>query len=320
MFLKAINEDEINNHGYVYSIIYENYLKLLNDKTELNPNNQISNLIMAIAMNRLLSMKFNKFAFKNNEKEIAKYFTDAKLFEITDKKIKNMDLDYEYLEINKNTINVSTKYIDSDIVLENQFDYSRLNYFIDLINDSIIDECNMEYYDFYKNQYLYLTFLYFDSIKYEGFTYKQVKVLDEYLDRLRIGIENNYLDAFIQNAKNRYYNLNPYGILCPIKEIGELDNYIDELNAHIFDKEHESLALEIISQIRKFQKELQRDDIPSYKRKDLLEDSDYLNLKEFFINLKEGKIDDEIIIKERKLENLLSDIENLISEIKRKRD
>ena len=318
MFLKAINEYESDNLGYVNSIIQENFLKLLNDKIELDKNNAISNLIMSIEMNRLLCDKFTRFTFKNNEKEISKYFESAKLYTITDKRIKDLDINEDYLEVKKNTL--SLKDNSFDIVLEKEFSLQRLNYFIDLINDVLIDGVSVENYDYYKSQYLYLTLLYFDSINYDKFTGKEVKVLDDYLDRMREGIENNYLEAFILNAKNRYYNLNPYSILCPIKEIKEIEMFIDELNTHIFDDENEKIAVSLMQEMRKFIVELKRDDIPQYKRNDLLSDSDYLSIKEFFMDLKEGKIDDSDILKERKLENLLSDVKSLIDEIKRKRD
>ena len=319
MFLKAINENEIEDKDYVLSIVKENFYKLMEDSIELNPENKIGNLIMSICLNRLLVEKFKKFAFKNNQKEIEKYFPDASLYSITDKRMKNAS-DSDFLTIKKITGTISTKFEKRDVVLEDQFSFSRLNYFIDHINDCLIDEIDLEQYDFYKSQYLYLTFLYFDSIHFDRFTKKDIDALDTYLDKMREGIEECYFDAFLENAKNRYYYLNPYGVLCPIKEIDELNEFIDELNAHKFDDETEKKAQEVIIAIRKFIVELKREDIPSKDRGDLLLDSDYQSLKDFFIDVRDGRIDDEMIIEEKKLENILSDVKKLIDEIRRKRD
>ena len=38
------------------------------------------------------------------------------------------------------------------------------------------------------------------------------------------------------------------------------------------------------------------------------------------MDVRDGRIDDEMIIEEKKLENILSDIKKLIDEIRRKRD
>lgn len=319
MFLKAINENEFNNKEYVLSIVKENLEKLLEDNIELNKDNAIGNLIMSISLNRMLVEKFNKLAFRGNQKEIERYLEDSSFYTLTDKKVKNID-ECEYLSIKKNTISISTKYEKRDIVMEDEFNISRLNYFIDHINDCLIDEIDLDKYDFYKSEYIYLTFLYFDMVKFEKISRKEVDLLDNYLDKMRMGIEECYFDAFIYNAKNRYYNLNPYGILCPIKEISLLEQYIDELNAHNFDAEVEETSKEVIKDLRKFIVELKRADIPEEKRRELLLDSDFLSLSEFFNDMRDGKIDDNEIKKNKKLLNIKEDVCNLIEEIRRKRD
>ena len=194
-----------------------------------------------------------------------------------------------------------------------------MNYFIDHINDCLIDGIDLNKYDFYKSQYIYLTFLYFDSIHYEKIEKNEVLAIDSYLDNMRDGIDNNYFLAFVTNAKNRYYNLNPYGILCPINEIMELYEFIDVLNAHSFD-EKLSLVIEVISAIKKLINEIKRDDIPHKDRLDILEDSDYKSIRDFFLSIKDGRIDDTTIIKEKRLENILTDILNLTKELQGKRD
>ncbi len=319
MFLKAINELEINNKDYVLSIAKENLGKLLVDNMELNKDNSIGNLIMSISLNRLLVNKFSRLTFRNNQKEIERYLEDSSFYTLTDKKVKNLD-SCNYLDIKKNTISINTKYEKRDIVMEDEFSISRLNYFIDHINDVLIDEIDLDKYDFYKSQYIYLTFLYFDMVGYDKISKKEIDLLDDYLDKMREGIEDDYFDAFIYNAKNRYYNLNPYGILCPIKEVLKIEQYIDELNAHNFDKEVEEVSKEVIKDLRRFIVELKKDDIPEEKRRDLLSDSDFLSLSAFFDDMREGKIDDVQIVKDKKLWNIKEDVCNLIDEIRRKRD
>ena len=61
---------------------------------------------------------------------------------------------------------------------------------------------------------------------------------------------------------------------------------------------------------------------PCSQSKNTLNDFLYLKVraKDFFIDVRDGRIDDEMIIEEKKLENILSDIKKLIDEIRRKRD
>ena len=108
MYLKAIDENNIDDKEYVLATVRDNFLKLLNDGIKLNKDNSIGNLIMSICLNRLVVARFKKLAFKNNQKEIERYFTDASLYRIKDKK--NDDTNSCYLIHNKNNIELPLKY------------------------------------------------------------------------------------------------------------------------------------------------------------------------------------------------------------------
>ena len=323
MFLKAINENEIKNSEYIQCIILENLDKLMDDKYKPNKDNMISNSIMSILLNRILSNIFPRASkFKNNfNTSISKYLDNGELYQITIHKKSDFDestiADKKYLKITKNVIKSNIKNEATDILIEEKFSYERLNYFIDKLNDIFIDGLDSKNLDYYKACFVYLSLMWFKQVQFSYLSADLEKKLDNYLDLLREGIEENRIEIFLTNAKNNYYHLNPYGFLLPIDKISHLIDNMEYLKFLQLDDETSKELKELSSILSHFVQRITEQNIPNYKRMEILEDSDFNSVFAFFEDLKNNNIDVTKLRRNKKIENLIADANRMLDGLRR---
>ena len=321
MYLKAINLEFTSNKDYIRNVLNENFNKILTD--DRKPESSISNIIMGIVLNRIILEVYPKSEYKNNLSEISKVLVDGKFNEIIISKKDKFDeksiKDNSYLKYNKQSLTRKSGDLNKDIVIDDKFSYDRINHYIEALNTVLIDKENENKYDYYKSYFIFLFLLWVKENGSDRISF-DVKKFDKYLDSMREGINDNKVELFITNAKNSYYNLNPYGELCPIEEMIELNKIIESLNTTSFSPEVSSKLNSLKNMYRRFSDYIHEDNIPEKYRLELFEDDYFRKVRNTLNSIKAKAFTDQDLIDKRIIENLESDIKDLAEKARGMRD